>query len=102
VDAALGLDDGGIEVIAEEGLVPVPDALRGILLGGGLYRYLQAAVVLAGQYLHSEVASDGESIAREVATSLPNGACLTSRWLLNAKGDGSEPSPFLLLAKRAR
>jgi len=96
VDAALGLDDGGVEVIAEEGLVPVLDPSGGILLRGGLYRYLQAAVVFAGQYLHSEVASDGESIATEVATSLPNGACLTSRWLVNGKGDGSEPSPFIL------
>src|SRR3970282_2244974 len=49
VDTALGLDDGGIEVIAEEGLVPVLDPLRGVLLWGGLDRYLQAAVVLAGQ-----------------------------------------------------
>src|SRR3990170_4373968 len=82
VDAALGLDDGGIEVIAEEGLVPVLDPLRGVLFGGGLDRYLQAAVVLAGQA--GTLRKPATRCRWEGGYSLPEGVFFASGRLLNA------------------
>jgi hypothetical protein len=46
VDAALSLDDRGLEAVAEKCLVPVMDALRRLLLRDGLDRYLEASQVI--------------------------------------------------------